>query len=236
MDLEFWGLAAGDVDEQFVAYVRNSNSELCDFFTITGDYYWYRPNGEVIDIPHLAATYNIYHFDTFGKVGSVVLPESWINNLGGWAGDLRSIVPTIMRNVNYTNDKNTIYAETKRLIGAAASISAFSMPDLLADVDAYNLYNSINPNSLSSTFNSYYSSGITTRYTDFTNGWSKSQILGLTKDMLTNSVINSNKIWPFKKIDANDNKTSEALSLSTNQSDAIAEAFTDYIWAKISTE
>ena len=60
MDSRKWTLTAGDVDDFFVAYVDSCDSVLADYFTITDDYYWYCPNGDVIDIPHLAATYNTY--------------------------------------------------------------------------------------------------------------------------------------------------------------------------------
>lgn len=230
MNLEFWGLAAGDIDTGFVNYVQSQDLELFEYFTITGDMYWYRANREKIDIPHLAATYNIYHFDTFGQIGSAMLPEYLINNLGGWAGDLRSIIPYVMQNVNYTFNYDFIYNETKRQIGI--DDSQFSMPDLLADVDAYNLYNSVNVDSLETTFNNYYNNGGTnTRYTDFTNGWTKNEIFNFTKDMMTNIVVNSDAVWPLKKIDTN-----EELSLSDEQINAICNAFTDYLWEKIQME
>ena len=235
MNLEFWGLAAGDVNSGFVDYVQSQNAELYEYFTITGDRFWYRANGEKIDIPHLAATYNIYQFNTFGQIGSAVLPEYWIDNLGGWAGDLRSIIPYVMRNVDYTTDYDSIYNETMSQIGSSSS--QFSMPDLLADVDAYNLYNSVNVSSLATTFNNYYINGGTnTRFTSFTNEWTKTEIFNLTKEMMTNSVVNSSAVWPLKKVNANGQSTSEGLSLSNNQMNAICNAFTDYLWSKIQLE
>ena len=235
MNLEFWGLAAGDVDSGFVSYVQTQNAELYEYFTITSELYWYRSNGEKIDIPHLAATYNIYQFDTFGQIGSAVLPEYWIDNLGGWAGDLRSIIPYIMRDVEYTTDYDSIYDETMSQIGSSSS--QFSMPDLLADVDAYNLYNSVVVSSLATTFNNYYINGGTnTRYTDFTNDWTKTEIFSLTKEMMTNSVVNSNAVWPLKKLNASGQSTSERLSLSDNQMNAICNAFADYLWNRIQLE
>lgn len=235
MNLEFWGLAAGDVNSGFVSYVKSQNAELYEYFTITGERFLYRANGEKIDIPHLAATYNIYQFNTFGQIGSAVLPEYWIDNLGGWAGDLRSIIPYVMRNVDYTTDYDSIYDETMSQIGSASS--KFSMPDLLADVDAYNLYNSVNVSSLATTFNNYYINGGTnTRFTSFTNEWTKTEIFNLTKEMMTNSVVNSSAVWPLKKVNASDQSTSEGLSLSNNQMNAICNAFTDYLWNRIQLE
>ena len=236
MDLDFWGLAAGDIDQGFVAYVLQNDSVLHDYFTIYDNYYWYRSNGEIIDIPHLAATYNIYHFDTLGSLGSYILPENWIDNLGGWAGDLRSLIPYVLRDTNYSTSYNEIYNQAMSQIGGSIENSHFSLPDLLADVDAYNLFNNINTSSLKNTFNNYYSNGIATRYTDFTNGWSKTQIFNLTKDMITNIIINNENVWPLKKVDAIGNKTSEDLTLSDTQVDAICSAFTDYLWAKITME
>lgn len=140
----------------------------------------------------------------------------------------------MMRNVNYSGNYGTIYTETKHQIGGGINSSEFSMADLLADTDAYNLYHSLDASSLTNTFSIYYNSGVSTRYTDFTNKMDRDGIFELTKEMMTNPVIGT--VWPLKKVDSNGYKTSEDLPVSDNQMNAICNAFTDYIWDKVNAE
>lgn len=101
------------------------------------------------------------------------------------------------------------------------------MSDLLADVDAYNIYNLLcsNETNLSSVFNYYYSTGYNTRFTDFTNSWTKPQIYNCVRRYTTN-IFFMFVDWPLL----------EGYTISTTQSDAIATAFTDYIWELIQNE
>ena len=91
------------------------------------------------------------------------IAEVRANNLGGWAGDLRSMIPYVLCNVNYSNDYNVVYNEAKKQIGADESVSLFGIQDILADVDAYNIYNLTRTTYLSSIgavlIDYYYQSG-----------------------------------------------------------------------------
>lgn len=204
---------------------------MYNYFTITGDFFYYHPNGDIIDIPHLAATYNIYQFNSTGNLGGLALAENIINNLGGWAGDLRSMIPFVIRDTSNSNTYSVVYNKALSYIGH--NNYSFSMPDLLADLDAYNLYNSVDTSSLKNTFTDYYFYwGISTRYADFTNGWSYSTILETTKSSISTSGPVS-LVWPIYQVDANGKNTSTKISLTTNQLNAIATAFTDFIWQRI---
>jgi hypothetical protein len=106
------------------------------------------------------------------------------------------------------------------------------MSDLLADTDAYNIYNiwkDMN-NSYSdpvSAFDNYYSGGgVDTRFTDFTNGWPKTRIYYCVRlytiDPLAFGIID----WPLL----------DEVDITNTQADAIANAFTDYIWELVQNE
>ena len=101
------------------------------------------------------------------------------------------------------------------------------MSDLLADVDAYNLYNGINNarSNFIGVFNDYYSSQYSMRFTDFTNSWSKQRIYDCVRCYTTNTFF-FGVDWPLL----------EGYEITPTQSDAIAQAFTDYIWGLIQDE
>ena len=231
-----WALAAGNIDDAFVDYVNSNNTELYDYFTIKKgeDFFYYLPNGNVIDVPHLCATYNILTYNSIGNFGEIYLAENLIDNLGGWGGDLRSMIPWVIKKTNNSSDYQTIYNMTYSMIGATSCY--FSMQDLYADVDAYNLYKSINTDSLKTTLiNYYFNGGISTRFTDFTNGWSYGTIRSIVKQNCS-TANEINIIWPMKQLDDNGNDTSENISLSETQLNAISNAFTDYIWNRAQAE
>lgn len=230
-----WTAAAGAIDSSFVSYVNTHNSELAQYFTIVDEFYWYAPNGDIIDIPHLAATYNVYSYNSFDLLGNIFIYEAYINCLGGWAGDLRSLVPIILRDANYTSDYNILYNKTFELVGAPGK---FSNADLLADVDAFNIWNIVNEwdnNSLKSIFTEYYLNGGTnTRYTDFIVDVSNYDFYSTAMIVMTDEGVEL--VWPIKKVDNEGKETDETLNVSLIQYDAICQAFTDYIWQRKGAE
>lgn len=229
----FWPDTAGDIDETFVEYVENNNLVLHDYFTIDGNYYWQAPNGDIIDIPHLAATFNAYFHDTYSIIGDLLqADEKYVDKLAGWGGDFRSLIPEVMRDVNYTTDYNSIYTTTYQYIGKSGT--KFDMNDLLADTDAYNIYNALDANGLKSTFTTYYSTGVATRFTDFTNGWTRDEIFEDT-DFLMNSLV-VERFSSMKKVDENGKETGEELSMTDSQMNAVCNAYTDYIWERVQAE
>lgn len=234
-DWDKWALAAGDIDVNFESHVQQRDSQLYDYFSISKaeNFYYYSPQGDIIDIPHLCATYNIYHYNSVGNLGGIYLAENLINNLGGWGGDLRSMIPEVMKSTSNSTDYNILYNKTYSMIGNSSN---FSMPDLYSDIDAFNLYNTVNVSSLKTTFeNYYYNGGVDSRYTDFTNDLSYNDALTTVKEICkTSGIINT--VWPIYQLDENGNDTTNIISLSTNQQNAIATAFTDYIWEKVQEE
>lgn len=225
-----WVTVAGEIDDQFVAYVQTNYPNIYDTFTVgkDEDYLFKDPSqmGE-IDAPHLCATLNGLLYDSTG-FKSAVAGEANVDNLCGWAGDLQTLCIDVLDYTNNSNEFDTIYDATLFLLGHQnSSVTSFSMSDLLADVDAYNIYNLLcsNETNLSSVFNYYYSTGYNTRFTDFTNSWTKPQIYNCVRRYTTN-IFFMFVDWPLL----------EGYTISTTQSDAIATAFTDYIWELIQNE
>ncbi len=101
------------------------------------------------------------------------------------------------------------------------------MADLLADTDAYNIYRLLNSSASNfiSAFNTYYDDYVGSRYTRFTNGWSKSVIYSCVRNYTTNIFV-FGVDWPLLK----------GYDITDTQADAIAAAFTDFIWEKIQNE
>ena len=241
-------LAAGTIDEAFVDHVSETDENLYKYFAAYDDektkkqlpFYYTAPNGDKIDIPHFAATYNVLQYYSFALV-DLGLVESIVNDLGGWAGDLRSMIPYVLCNVNYSNDYNVVYNEAKKQIGADESVSLFGIQDILADVDAYNIYNLTRTTYLSSIgaalIDYYYLGGYSTRFTDFTNNMSRDEIFNLSKNTMTNVIVEWK--WPLGKVVKNGQSysgTDEILSVTDTQMNAICAAYADYIWAKAQAE
>ena len=241
-------LAAGTIDEAFVDHVSETDENLYKYFAAYDDektkkqlpFYYTVPNGDKIDIPHFAATYNVLQYYSFALV-DLGLVESIVNDLGGWAGDLRSMIPYVLCNVNYSNDYNVVYNEAKKQIGADESVSLFGIQDILADVDAYNIYNLTRTTYLSSIgaalIDYYYLGGYSTRFTDFTNNMSRDEIFNLSKNTMTNVIVEWK--WPLGKVVKNGQSysgTDEILSVTDTQMNAICAAYADYIWAKAQAE
>ncbi len=162
---------AGEIDQGFVNFVAESNSGLTDYFS--GDLYINDPTGVKVDFLHFAATLNAYLYDSTDLKANLV-GEKNINNLAGWAGDLQTFVIDVQNQTNNSNSYANVYESASRLIGDSST--SFSMGDLLADTDAYNIYNQLETSTFCGALRNYYSSGYRTRYTDFTNGMNKRMI------------------------------------------------------------
>lgn len=70
-----------------------------------------------------------------------------------------------------------------------------------------------------------YDDYVGTRYTRFTNGWSKQTIYDCVRNYTTNSFFLGID-WPLLK----------GYDITDTQANAIASAFTDFIWEKIQNE
>mgnify|MGYP001040705917 CR=1 FL=1 len=240
-------LASGQIDTAFVNYVYEQSEELGQYFDGYDDeaakrhdaFYYTAPNGDTIDIPHFASVYNTLQYDSFGLV-DMGIAEVRADNLGGWAGDLRSMIPCVLVDVNYSNDYNTVYNKTREQIGADESTSLFGIQDILADTDAYNIYHLtlFNEESVGGAIiDYYYFGGYLTRFSDFTNNKSRDEIFNLSKDIMTDTLVDL--VWKLEKVIKNGDKyteTEEKLTVTETQMNAICAAYADYIWAKVQAE
>ena len=238
--LFFW--AAGSIDQDFVEYVKNKDNYLYEYFSnynVQEGFYYTTPDGDKIDIPHFAATYAVYQYNSLGEFADILIEEK-VDNLGGWAGDLRSMIPCVLYEVNYSIDYNTVYNEAKKQIGADEKVSLFSIQDLLADIDAYNVYRltKIDNDSIGGALIDYYHlGGCLKRLTDFSQNKNRNEIYNWSKDMMTDVAVHT--VWPIKKVVKSGSgytKTDETLTVTDTQMNAICAAFADYIWAKVQSE
>lgn len=146
-----WIKTAGELNQDFINYVKSVDNELYQYFK-NKKYYYADSNGNKGDLYHLAATITglIYESNFSTGFESGIMPEYHIDNLCGWAGDLQ----TAMNDAYYFLDGLDDYDEFKNvmssLIGYDKNKSSyvfeehhhhFDMDDVYADVDAYNLYN-----------------------------------------------------------------------------------------------
>ena len=218
-----WILATGTIDNKFVDRVERLSPELHTYFLHSEEWIINLPNAneDKIDITHLAAIYNSLLYDSIAPIHY----EDDVDDLSGWGGDLRSSVPVIMRDVNYSDDYNTVYNATYNYIGTGGN---FNMPDLLADVDAYNLYKMTKPDSPAARFfEYYYEGGYLKRFTDFIGNKSYANIYNRCERMIT--MVPLEWFWAIKKVDENGNDTNEDLILTDTQIEAICDAYTTYI-------
>ncbi len=225
-----WDVVAGKVDNKFVNYVQNSNSDLAKYFS--GNVYIVDPgSNEKIEITHFAATLNALLYDTTWSDAGIKLlaGENNIDNLAGWAGDLQTLVKDVLKDTNKSNDYKKLYSSAINLMGN--STSSFSMTDLLADVDAVNINKLLGSSSINSAIRNYYTYGSTDkRYTTFVQN-----IAGGTKKKELNSLAGKYTddwfVWPAKKW-----PLLSGVDVSGNQSKAVRDLFTDFIWTKMQNE
>ena len=111
----------------------------------------------------------------------------------------------------------------------------------MADVDAYNISSSTQSTYLYSIgaalIDYYHIGGYATRFTDFTNNMSRDEIFNLSKDIMTDSLVDL--VWKINKVTKNEGgyiETNETLDVTDTQMNAICAAYADYIWAKVQSE
>lgn len=209
-------------------------------------------NGELVDLRHFAATATVYIYKTdlldsqyfeyedyrewyhvFSNIKIMIknsisvakteMPEDCFDNLGGWAGDLQTLMNDTYNKVMGSNDYDTFYTVLYNSIG----FNSFSMDDLYADTDSYNVYiqlqNSFSK-SLTDAFTSYYTDGYLKRYCSFTNNMDEDEISDLVYTYTKNKFANVAQ-WPLFD-----------YSFSTTQSKAVRDAFVQFLMEQISYE
>ena len=240
-----WDIVAGKIDQSFVNYVKNKNTYIYNFFT-TKSLLIYDDNCCPIDFLHLCATMNgiIVGGGTYWK--SLVVGQTHVRNLAGWAGDLQTLVVDAYVLTNASNNYNTFYNTFYRIMGDENY--SFGMKDLLADIDAFNFANNWLSNYWQSNlFGSacrYYYNNINIPGT----GWISranlrfSQFFGSdTKKQFSNTVADYTKQnwmfgieWPLYESEAS--RRNITLDLTDNQSNAARDAFTDFMWLQLQSE
>lgn len=222
-----WNTVAGTVDSQFVDYVKTKYPSLYRHFTLetNEEYYFLDPNGEgYIDLPHLCATMNGLLYDSEGLKADVAGEET-VDDLCGWAGDLQQLCIQVLDCTNNSDDYDIVYYATYDMIGDEAY--SFSMMDLLADMDAGNIYQLYisSASGLINAFFTYYDDYVGTRYTQFTDGCSKETLYNSVRKYTTNTFA-LREDWPLLK----------GYDITDTQANAIALAVTDFIWEKVQNE
>ncbi len=237
-----WGAVAGQIDSAFVSYINNYNyysSNLKNYFhdnvTIIDP-----KTQNTVDFVHWAATLNAQLYATLSTENPDNIPENHLNNLSGWAGDLQSLVADVIKWTNLSDVYTTLYNKALTFMGTTdtSSESRFPMNDLLADTDAFNISNKLGTSSLVSAFSSYYSGGYDTRYKDFTVYRTKEEIrtdAGIYTDDWF-GLIRWPLFWDDRTDVDNDGDLDEQIYVTDNQSYAVRDAFTDFIWNKVQLE
>lgn len=240
-----WDYVAGEIEEDFVDYVERNNKYIYDFFN-TKSLLIYDRNGSPIDFLHLCATMNgiIVGGGTYWK--ALVVGQTHVRNLAGWAGDLQTLVVETYALTEASNSYSTFYATFFAMMGSEEH--SFGMKDLLADVDALNFANNwISNYWQSNLFGSacrYYYNNINIPGTGWTSKANLrfSQFFGsLTKTQFADTVGDYTKQnwalgieWPLYAQKAKEWDLD--LDLTDTQSDAARDAFTDFMWIELQYE
>ena len=239
-----WQEVAGEINQDFVEYVKNNNLLLYNYFSSSELIIYDYVKGPV-DFIHLCATMNGVIVGGDLSIKSIIVGSTHVRNLCGWAGDLQSLV--VDTYLLTTKDDYQVFFDKFYSIMGCDDYS-FSMADLLADIDAYNFSNNwISSYWQSNLFGSacrYYYENIDIPGT----GWNSrsnlrfSQFLeGETRRSFSNTVGEYTKQnwllgveWPLYESLAIQRNIK--LELTDNHSKAAKDAFVDYIWCLYEAE
>lgn len=132
---DVWTLFLGSIDTNFVNYV-NSNSN----FVFTGKKLVDTVTGKNVDFVHEMATLNGYIVKT--QSNSIAFRE-----FGGWAGDMTTLINEVHAyNVNGDKSSDELKEYARTLLASETVSSSFSLEDMLADIDAINIFNLLKEN------------------------------------------------------------------------------------------
>lgn len=148
------------------------------------------------------------------------MPEYHINNLSGWAGDLQTLMIDAYDELDGSNNYDVFYNKFYSLIGK----NSFSMADMYADTDAYNIYKMLYDYSLTEAFEIYFQRGYNTRFKNFTNYWCEDKITSLVSIYTNNDYIIIH--WPLFG----------SYNFKENQSKAAQDAFVKFLMERINNE
>ncbi|PKM94319.1 MAG: hypothetical protein CVU84_12750 [Firmicutes bacterium HGW-Firmicutes-1] len=218
-----WQITAGDIDDKFVKYVKKNNKKLFDYFSDTGKgAELVDPiSGEKIDFLHMIVSANAITHET----GSPFY-DTEFNDLAGWAGDLQQAIGDLQKyQTAYKIKDNSphLIIAAKSIIGDKQNIfTSFSINDMLADVDGYNIGIELDSSTrLSKVLKDYYSDGVNNRYSSFVNN-----IGGFDALQERTNYYTTDASGPVKTKILNDFKVSKITYYQLN---ALNIAFMDYI-------
>jgi hypothetical protein len=116
-------------------------------------------SGNKVDFIHMMATMSSYYYNT------PLFPDSYINDLAGWGGDLQTMIFDLKIDTNLNASLKTLKTTAYGQLGNSRN---FNLDDLYADIDAYNIYNLTKKNtSLSKAISTYYTSNADDRIDTF---------------------------------------------------------------------
>ena len=132
------------------------------------------------------------------------------------------MVARIKETKGYVDNYTIFYNETKRLLGLPKLDLPFSMPDVLADLDAKYLYTHYDYNSpVGDQLQLYHTLSSTNRFNNFYSGYSWEALRNHVK------LYANDKMSAFRQPYYFNNNVS---TVTENQSLAAANAFTDFIF------
>ncbi len=235
-----WGAVGGEIDRTFVKTVKKEAKPLYDYFAET-KYIDANPQGEKIDLYHMAATMSALFYKTDaldGKTAHVkrllgyqFMPEAYLDDMAGWAGDLQ----TLMNEVDNSPEPHTTYEEFRGIFQRKLAMpgTCFSLEDMYADIDAYNIYVQAENGSLTQAFKDYYEKGYQRRFTNFTECRNRKEIKDRV-EIFTKNTFLGNRFPIFEENEAEVDGL--VHSYTKEQSAAARDGFVEYIMTQIEKE
>lgn len=127
-----WNTVAGNIDSNFINYIQKNNIDLYnyDFDSIS---ILDKKSNFPVDFVHMCATLNSY----------IYLGDISFSRFSGWAGDLTTLMEQVISYNNNNKTKDELLEYTTDLLATTntSKHSNFGISDMLADIDAVNLYN-----------------------------------------------------------------------------------------------
>ncbi len=205
-----WDGTGKAIDNGFVEYVKERNAELYKYFASTSDYYA-NEKKEVGDLYHLAATITgmVYESSFSSGLEFGFMPDAYIDDLAGWAGDLQTAMNDAITITKYNQDYDIFKVAMINLIGYNPAVDdtyiyvshTFDLDDMYADVDAVNLFRLLKADdSIKTVLHGYFGSAYQKRYTSFINGVGENRLKRQIYVYTKNDFAFGRK-WPLFKYD-----------------------------------
>jgi len=219
-----WETAAGKIDQIFINSVNQNPSSTYSFFKNNNDLYFTDSiDNTFIDFYHLCAALNGLIYSN----NNIVFPiySTHLSNLCGWAGDLQTLCVDVIKQTSNSDDFTTVYNIAFSMIGSPSY--SMSIMDILADVDAYNIFVLLSntTSDLVHVWDYYYTYEYNHRFTLFADTMFQNDMLTIVRQYTTNYFMFSQE-WPLLS----------GHTISDTQSDAIAQAFVDFINSHVELE